>query len=60
MMDATKQPGFEVIAKSPPGETFRSMVEFQGRLLVATDAAVYELIGDRLVKLRFERAQAAA
>lgn len=31
-----------------------SMVDFRGRILVATEYHVYELIGDELVQLKFK------
>lgn len=43
--------GVKVLAVLEPGERIVSMVEKKERLFVATEHAIYELVGARLAKL---------
>lgn len=45
----------KLMAQFPPGEAIVSMVQFKGRVLVATSVRVYQVIGDKLVPLVIER-----
>jgi predicted RNase H-like nuclease (RuvC/YqgF family) len=53
MTDTTRS-GIKFICASPEDEIIVGMVEFRGKIIVATDKNIYELIDDKLDVIRFQ------
>lgn len=51
------RPGYKAIAFPPGVERIASMINFNDRIIVATDAGVYELIDGMFHRLEFVEAE---
>jgi len=50
----------KILKEFPASEPIVSMIQFKGRILLATTQRVYEIIDDKVVPLVFHEAEPAA